>query len=123
MSKYRIKKIYKVTPNEGEVIEKMCIQRKFLWWWRTVTIPIIMATYGKDILEISAFGGEKLECSDEWYSDEEWEDLFRLIDRQKYPNIGLAWHGKSIVYYDKVKYVFSYKLNYLIGKQENEIQD
>lgn len=116
MSKYRIKKIYKVTPNEGEVIEKMNIQRKILWWWRTVTIPIIMATDGKDILEISAFGGKKLECSDEWwYSDEEWEDFFKLIDGQKYPKIGLAWYGKNIVYYDKVKYVFSYNLKDLIG--------
>ena len=116
MSKYRIKKIYKVTHNEGEVVEKICIQKKILWWWKTVTIPIIMATDGKDILEITAFGGNKLESKDGFYSDEEMEDFFSIFDENNYPNIGLAWHGKSIVYYDKGNYVFSYKLKDLIDK-------
>jgi len=123
MSKYRIKKIYKVTHNEGEVVEKICIQKKILWWWKTVTIPIIMATDGKDILEITAFGGNKLESKDSFYSDEEMEDFFSILDGNNYPNIGLAWWQKFIVFYDKEKYIFAYDINNLIGERENEVQD
>lgn len=123
MSKYRIKKIYKVTYNEGEVVEKICIQKKILWWWKTVTIPIIMATDGKDILEITAFGGNKLECKDGFYSDEEMEDFFSILDGNKYPTIGLAWWQKFIVFYDKEKYIFAFDLNDLIDEIENEVQD
>ena len=123
MSKYRIKKIYKVTYDEGEVVEKICIQRKILWWWKTVTIPIIMASDGKDILEITAFGGDRLESRDNFYSDEEMEEFFSIFDRRKYPNIGLAWWGNLIVFYDKEKYIFAYKLEELVNNQENEVQN
>lgn len=105
MAKYRIKKVYKYCSNDVSADEKISIQKKFLWWWKTVTIPIIMAIDGNDILEITVFGGAKLESKDGWFSEESMEIFFRVLTWSEYPNIGLAWWGNEIVFYDKKKYI------------------